>query len=84
MRLDRNLRLIYTAAFLRSLNVGLTGVVLAIYLSRVGFSATRIGIVIGTGLAGAALATLFVSFHADRIGRRRTLVVLSLFGALGA
>jgi MFS family permease len=81
--LSRNLVLIYAAAFLRSLGVGLTGVILGIYLSRIGFSATLIGVVIGSGLAGSALATLIVSFRADRLGRRRTLISLSLLMSLG-
>lgn len=80
---NRDLLLIYGAAFLRALGVGLTSVVLGIYLSRLGLSATRIGWVIGAGLAGAALATFVVSFHADPLGRRRTLVTLSLLGTLG-
>jgi MFS family permease len=83
MSLSRNLLLIYSAAFLRSLGVGLTGVILGIYLSRAGFSATSIGVVIAAGLAGTALATLAVTFRADRLGRRHTLVVLSLLLAAG-
>lgn len=83
MPLNRNLALIYGAAFLRALGVGMTGVILGIYLSRVGFSATLIGVVIASGLAGSALATLIVSFRADRLGRRRTLISLSLLMSLG-
>lgn len=83
MQLDRNLTLIYVAASLRSTGVGLTGVLLGVYLSRAGFSATRIGIVITAGLAAAALGTLMVSLYADQIGRRRVLVGLSLVAALG-
>jgi MFS family permease len=59
------------------------GVVLGIYLYRVGLSSFRIGLVIAAGLAGAALATIIVSFAADRLGRRRGLVILSLLSALG-
>jgi MFS family permease len=81
--ITRNLLLIYAAAFLRSLGVGLTGVILGIYLSRAGFSATSIGVVIATGMAGTALGTLVVSFRADRLGRRRTLIALSLLMSLG-
>ena len=83
MPLNRNLLLIYSAAFLRSFGVGLTGVILGIYISRLGFSATLIGVTIAAGLGGTALATLVVSYQADRIGRRRTLIILSLLMALG-
>lgn len=83
MRLQRNLGLIYTAALLRSLGVGLTGVLLGVYLARAGFSATRIGAVIAVGLAGVAAATLVVTLRAERLGRRRLLVFLSLLAAAG-
>src|SRR5260370_4234520 len=39
--------------------------------------------VIATGIAGGAAATSGVSFYGDMLGRRRTLVVLSLLAALG-
>lgn len=84
LRLSRNLFLICTAAWLRSFNIGFLGVVLGVFLSREGFSATEIGLVIAAGLAGAAAGTVFITFYADRLGRRRTLVVLALLSAIGA
>jgi MFS family permease len=83
VHLNRNLILIYGAAFLRACGVGLTGVILGIYLARAGFHATFIGVAVAVGFGGAALATLGVSYYADRFGRRRTLLVLALLGALG-
>jgi MFS family permease len=83
VQLTRNLFLIYAAAVLRSLGAGLTGVILGLYLSRAGFSATRVGVVIAAGLSGMALGTLVVALRADRMGRRPTLVSLSLLSALG-
>lgn len=83
VRTNLNLTAIYSAAFLRSLGVGLTGVLLGVYLARTGFSVSQLGLVITTGLAGAALGTALVSFFADHLGRRRTLLVLGLLGALG-
>jgi MFS family permease len=59
------------------------GVVLGIYLFRAGFSSFRIGLIIAAGLAGSAVATILVSFVGDRLGRRRSLVLLSLLSALG-
>ena len=81
---SRDLLLINTAAFVRSFTFGLIGVVLGIYLFRIGLSSLSIGMVIGAGLAGSALATIGVTTQADRVGRRRTLVVLSLLGAVGS
>jgi MFS family permease len=81
---SRDLLIINTAAFLRSFTFGLTGVVLGIYLFRAGLSSLNIGMVVATGLVGSALATIGVTTRADRAGRRRTLVALSLLGAIGA
>ncbi|HET7842482.1 MAG TPA: MFS transporter, partial [Terriglobia bacterium] len=81
--MKRDLKKIYAAALLRSTGVGMTGVLLGVYLSRAGLSAFRIGLVITAGLAGLALATASVSLFADRLGRRRVLVAISALGALG-
>src|SRR6476469_10103910 len=80
----RNLSLIYIAAWMRSFGIGLLGVVLGVFLSREGFSSTAIGLVIAAGLAGAATGTVFITFKADHLGRRRTLFVLSLLTAAGS
>jgi len=80
----RNLALIYAAAWLRSFGIGFLGVVLGVFLYREGLSSTAIGLVIAAGLAGAATGTVFITFKADRLGRRPTLFVLSLLTALGA
>src|SRR5215470_12845721 len=79
----RNVGLICGAAFLRSMSTGTLGVVLAVYLSRIGFSSTWIGAVIAAGLAGSAAATALISYRVDRIGRRRSLVLLSILSAFG-
>ena len=79
-------RLIYAAAFLRALGVGLLGVLFALYLSLHGLHAGQIGMLVAIGLAGAACGTFLVSFWADRWGRRRTLLFLSggtVIGGLG-
>ncbi len=81
---SRDLLIINTAAFLRSFTFGLAGVVLGIYLFRVGLSSFNIGMVIAAGLVGSALATVGVTANADHKGRRRTLVLLSILGAIGA
>jgi MFS family permease len=86
MRLSRNLGLLYGAAFLRSASIGLLGVVLAVYLSRTGFSATAIGFVLAAGLVGSAVATGLAGRYGERIRRKRLLIasaVLSSFGGVG-
>ena len=79
----RNLSIIYIAAWMRSFGIGLLGVVLGVFLYREGYSSTAIGLVIAAGLAGAATGTVFITFKADHLGRRRTLFVLSLLTACG-
>ena len=61
----------------------MTGVVLGIYLYRAGLSSFRIGVIIGVGLAAAAVATVLVTFFADRVGRRNSLLILSLLSGIG-
>lgn len=80
----RNLAIIYVAAWMRSFGIGLLGVVLGVFLYREGYSSPAIGLVIAAGLAGAATGTVFITFKADRLGRRRTLFVLSLLTAAGS
>ncbi|MFN8059554.1 MAG: MFS transporter [Vicinamibacterales bacterium] len=84
MRTERDARLIYGAAFVRSATVSLVGVTLAIHLADLGFTATQIGLLIGVGLAGSSLATAVVSVRGDTWGRRRVLVGLTLLSAVGA
>lgn len=69
---------------MRSLGVGMTGVLLAVYLHSIGWDVARTGLLVTLGLAGAALNTLLVSLWAERIGRRRTLVALSALNLAGA
>jgi MFS family permease len=83
MRNHRDRFLIYSAALLRALGVGLLGVLLGIVLFRAGASSLQIGFVIAAGIAGGAAATAVVSFYGDQFGRRRTLVFLSMLAALG-
>ena len=80
---SRDLALVNAAGFLRSLGVGLLGVVLGIYLFRLGLSSLAIGLVVATGLAGSALATIAVSFAADRLGRKNSLLCPSLLSTMG-
>jgi MFS family permease len=79
----RDLILINATGFLRSFGVGLLGVVLGIYLFRLGLSSLEIGFVIAAGLASSGLATVVTSLGADRLGRKRFLVSLSLLSAVG-
>jgi len=82
--LSRDRLILYSSAFIRALATGMIGVLLGIYLAQVGLSTARLGIVIGAGLAGGAVATLIGAVWGDRIGRRRYLVLLAILGIAGA
>lgn len=79
----RDRRILYTAAFLRSLATGMVGVLIGIHLGKLGLDPAAIGVVVGAGLGGAAVAALVVTLVGDRIGRRKALIALSLLGAAG-
>lgn len=75
--MDGNRWLIFLSAGLRAIAVGLSGVILSLYLTSLEFNPWRIGLTISLGLAGCAAGTLIVTSFADRVGRRRSLVVLA-------
>src|SRR5262245_61543999 len=70
-------------AFARATTTSLVGVVSGVFLARVGLAPDRIGVVLACGLAGAAAAALAATFAADRVGRRRFLVLVTLLAAAG-
>ncbi|MBI3320003.1 MAG: MFS transporter, partial [Candidatus Omnitrophica bacterium] len=75
--------LIFASAGLRAIAVGLSGVILALYLVGIGLNASSIGLVVSSGLAGCAVGTFLVTAVSDRLGRRLTLVMLAALMALG-
>jgi MFS family permease len=79
-------KLILAARIVRAFAYGFLSVILAIYLKLLGFSDTSIGIVLAATLANSVIFTIIASFYADRIGRRKTLimygVLMSIAGAI--
>lgn len=84
MLASRDNLLLFAAAFLRSLSVGMTGVLLALHLNAIGWDVKQAGLLVTCGLAGLAAATLLTSLYADRIGRRRILIALAVLAAGGS
>ncbi|MGQ0720085.1 MAG: MFS transporter [Candidatus Eiseniibacteriota bacterium] len=76
-------RRLYAAAFVRAVATGWIGVLLGVYLAEIGVGTGTIGLIVSCGLAGAATGTLLVTFLGDRIGHRRSLLLVALFGAAG-
>ncbi len=62
----------------RTVPYGFLGVVFPVYLSLLGFNAFSIGVVLTLTILSSALYTFTISFIADRIGRRRTLIFFAL------
>ncbi len=76
-------RRLYAAAFLRALATGMAGVLLGLYVARLGLSASWLGVVLSTGLAGATLSVAVATWWGDRLGRRRALLWLAALSAGG-
>jgi len=74
----RDRQILYAAAFLRALATGMIGVLLGVYLAKLGFDPVVMGLVIASGLAGGATASLLVTIGGDRLGRRRALLALAI------
>ena len=68
---------------LRTFAYGYLSVVLAVYLSRLGFGPVQIGLVLTCAIAGSALMTVVWALVADRYGRRRTVATMSLLMVIG-
>ena len=68
-------RLLFTTRMVRLFAYGFLAVVLGLYLATVGLSDTQIGIVLSLTLFGDALISLPITIIADRLGRRRMLLI---------
>ncbi len=62
---------------------GLVSVILVLYLVAVGVSAPLVGLLLALTLAGDAVISLWLTTHADHVGRRRVLLIGALL-MLGA
>lgn len=74
-------KLVLTARVIRTFAYGFLSIILAIYLKLLGFNDILIGILLTATLVNSVIFTLIASFYADRIGRRKTLII---YGALMA
>ena len=74
----RDGKIIILARSVRAFAHGYIAVILAVYLSKIGFSLVQIGAFFSAGIAGGALFAFLVSLVADKLGRRRLLAFFSL------
>jgi MFS family permease len=77
-RLQPDVVLLFSTRILRLFAYGFVSVVLALYLSQVGFGSGQIGLIFTLALAGDAAISLWLTTSADRFGRRRTLIIGAL------
>lgn len=68
-------RLLFGTRVLRLFAFGLLSVILVLYLTQAGLSARETGLLLSATLAGDILVSLFITTRADRVGRRRMLLL---------
>ena len=73
--LSRDGRLLFVTRMTRLFAYGFIAVILGLYLAAVGLSDTQIGLVLSLTLLGDALVSLPITIVADRLGRRRMLMI---------
>lgn len=67
--------LLITARLVRMLAFGLLSVILALYLVELGFDEQQIGLLFTATLIGDAVVSVIMAATADRIGRRRMMMI---------
>ncbi len=75
-------KLLLTARILRTFAYGFLSIIISIYLKLIGFDGFLIGLILTSTLINSVIFTLVASFYADRIGRRKMLVVYALLMAI--
>ena len=85
-RLTPDVRRILAAQGARALAYGLGSVLIGLTLADRGLSNAAVGVVLASLLAGAALISVLIARHGDRVGRRRCyrllFVGMAIAGAL--
>jgi MFS family permease len=82
MSLSRDARLLFATRGLRMFGYGFVSVVLVLYLAAIGLPDAEIGLLLTLTLLGDAAISLWLTTHADRVGRRRVLLAGSLLMGL--
>jgi len=73
--MNKDIRILFSTRILRMFAYGFLSVVLALYLAQRGLSEGQIGLLLTLTLAGDAAITLWITTSADRVGRRRMLII---------
>ena len=81
--LNRDLMWLFVLRVLRSLSQGYLGIILPLYLIALGYGAEALGVLLAVSAVVAAGVSTVVGVMADRFGRKRFLVAISLLLAFG-
>src|SRR5262244_3304437 len=79
--LTSDARLLFSTRFIRLFAYGALSVILVFYLVSIGLNEAQVGILLTLTLAGDIAISLLLTMRADRIGRRRMLIVGALLMA---
>ena len=83
--LTRDEGLLFLARFTRLFSYGALSVVLVLYLTGIGLSESQTGALLSLTLLGDTVVSLYLTTRADRIGRRRMLIIgATLMAGAGA
>ena len=84
--LSRDGKLLLAARIARTFAYGFLSVILSIYLKLIGYNELLIGLILSFTLVNSVIFSLIASFYADRLGRRKMLIVyaalMSVSGAI--
>jgi MFS family permease len=75
-------RLLFATRVVRTFSYGLLSVVLVLYLAAIGLREGQIGLLLTAALVGDAAVSLAITSRADRLGRRRMLILGGLLLAV--
>jgi len=73
--LTKDGKLLLSARIVRTFSYGFLSMILAIYLHLIGFDELLIGFILSATLVNSIIFNLFSSFFADRIGRKKVLII---------
>jgi MFS family permease len=73
--LTRDGELLFATRFIRLFAYGFLSVVLVLYLEQLGLTPVQQGLVLTLTLVGDMVISLWLTTHADRIGRRKMLII---------
>ena len=79
--MNRDIILLFSTRVIRLFCYGFLSVVLALYLSEAGLAEKQIGLLFTLTLVGDAFISLWLTTSADRLGRKRTLILGALLMA---